>query len=236
MRSFAVGIVPFVIAAAVSVSAEQQAAPAAQGAAAGSDVYHVTFLKATPGQAEALSKDLLTPDPKAPMPGHSVVLRHQEGDDWDFCVIQHVGTKATVEPGSAPPVAGPSLVGWHNDTFVSGPSWTDFTRAVDAGASGNAGSPVYIVSVHRAAPGHRDQLEKALQQAGGSSKVQSGEVLLRHVEGGDWQYLSLTRYNSWQDLATDRSQAPTAGAGGWADIRQHSAFHRDTVADRLPQK
>ena len=48
----------------------------------------------------------------------------------------------------------------------------------------------------------------------------------------------ITRYNSWQDFGTDRMQAlssPTS-AGGWADVRQHSAFHRDTIADRVAAK
>jgi hypothetical protein len=39
-----------------------------------------------------------------------------------------------------------------------------------------------------------------------------------------------------QDFASERAAAASAGdmtAGGWADIRQHSAFHRDTLADRI---
>jgi len=45
--------------------------------------------------------------------------------------------------------------------------------------------------------------------------------------------MTITRYNSRQDFATDRSGAAADAAGGWADIRQHSAFHRDTIADRI---
>jgi hypothetical protein len=45
---------------------------------------------------------------------------------------------------------------------------------------------------------------------------------------------TITRYNSWQDFATDRAAAAAeTGAGGWNDIRQHSALHRDTIADRI---
>ena len=46
--------------------------------------------------------------------------------------------------------------------------------------------------------------------------------------------MTLTRYNSWQDIGNDRG-APSSAAspGGWADIREHSAFHRDTIADRI---
>jgi hypothetical protein len=199
------------------------------------DVYHVHFTKAAPGQADALGKALIVPDKTAPMPDHFIVLRHQEGDDWDYCVIQHLGPKATVDPA---PTVNPArdLLAWHDDTFVSGPSWADFSRAVGIGGSGGA-AMVYAVGVHRTVPGHREQLEKALNQPA-SDKVQVGTVLLQHLEGGNWQFLTITRYNSWQDFATDRmaSAGTPSAPGGWADIRQHSAFHRDTITDRIAPK
>jgi hypothetical protein len=68
-----------------------------------------------------------------------------------------------------------------------------------------------------------------------SSKVQTGIVLLQRLEGGDWTFATITRYTSWQDLANDRAaaQSTASSAGGWADIHRHSAFHRDTIADRI---
>jgi hypothetical protein len=194
----------------------------------------VLFAKAAPGQAEALGKALMTAPPNTPMPDHIVLLRHQEGDDWDYCLIHHLGPKAAVD--AAPPPSSPArdMIAWHEDNFVSGPSWADFTKAI--GVDGSTGQ-VYIVAVHRAAPGHRDQLEKSLSTPGAAAggKVQTGDLLLTHIEGGAWQYLTITRYNSWQDLAADRVQAASnrTAAGGWADVRQHLAFHRDTLADRV---
>ena len=229
MLSFTARAAPFVLALAVASSAAGQAKPAA----APSDVYHVMFVKALPGQAEALAKELLTPDPKAAMPTHFIVFRHQEGDDWDYCLIEHLGPKATVDPAAMAPATGPPTRAWHNDTFVVGPSWGDFSKAM---ATGGSASAVYAVSVHRSAPGHRDQLEKALSApVAPGAKIQTGDAMFTHLEGGDWQFLSVTRYNSWQDFATDRS-TPVTGAGGWAEIRQHSAFHRDTIADRISSK
>jgi hypothetical protein len=226
MKSFTAHVVPFVLALAVASSAAGQAKPAAP-----SDVYHVMFVKALPGQAEALAKELVTPDPKAAMPTHFIVFRHQEGDDWDYCVIEHLGAKATIDPATLAVPTGTPTRAWHNDTFVSGPSWADVSRAV-----GTAPAAVYAVAVHRAVPGHREQLEKSLTAPPSpTGKIQTGDLIFQHLEGGDWQFLSVTRYNSWQDLATDRS-APAAGPGGWADIRQHSAFHRDTISDRIAPK
>jgi len=218
------------VVSATGASAQNTPAPAA------TDVYHVHFAKAAPGQAAALAKSLMTPDKTSPMPEHFVVLRHQEGDDWDFVVIQHLGSKAEVTTTAPPPSdAVRALSAWHNDTFVSGPSWGEFSKEMSIGGSANPASLVYIVGVQRAVAGHREQLLKSLTAAGPASKIQTGNVMLQHLEGGEWTFATITRYNSWQDFATDRAAAASAGdaAGGWADIRQHSAFHRDTLADRI---
>lgn len=225
---------PFVAHVAVVAGSLVLATASAQmQAPARTDIYHVHFTKAAQGQAAELGQALMVPDKTAPMPDHFMVLRHQEGDDWDYAVIQHLGPKATIEIGGAPPPTV-GLSAWHNDTFVAGPSWGEFTKAMGIGGQGSS-EHVYILSVHRPVPGRREQLEKALT-AGGTGKVQTGTALFQHLEGGDWIFMNLTRYNSWQDLASDRAAAmkAAAGTGGtWADIRQHQAFHRDTIADRI---
>jgi hypothetical protein len=219
------------IVSATAASPQNTAAPAAA-----TDVYHVHFAKAAPGQAAALGQSLMVPDKTSPMPEHFIVLRHQEGDDWDYVVIRHVGAKAEVTATAPPPAdAVRALNAWHSDTFVSGPSWGEFTKAMSIGGSASGAGLVYIVGVHRAAPGHREQLLKSLSAPAPSSKIQSGNVLLQHLEGSEWTFATITRFNSWQDVASERAAAASAGdaAGSWADIRQHSAFHRDTLADRI---
>src|SRR2546427_12625380 len=79
----------------------------AQNPPARTDVYHVHFAAAAPGKAVQLADSFKTPLPNNPMPGHTLVLRHNYGDAWDYVVIQHMGTKATVE---ATPSAIPSSV------------------------------------------------------------------------------------------------------------------------------
>lgn len=219
------------VVAATGVSAQNTTAPPAS-----TDVDHLHFAKAAPGQAAALAKSLMTPDKTSTMPEHFIVLRHQEGDDWDYVVIQHLGSKAEVTATApAPSDAVRALTAWHNDTFVSGPSWGVFSKEMSIGGSADSASLVYIVGVHRAVPGYREQLLTSLNAAGPSNKIQTGDVLLQHLEGSEWTFATITRYNSWQDLATERAAAATAGdaAGGWADIRQHSAFHRNTIVNRI---
>ena len=216
----------------VSLSAAQSM-PAAR-----TDVYHVHFAKAALGkgaeEGEALKKQL----PNSPMPGHFMVLRHQDGEDWDYAVIEHLGTKATVEAaGSMAPASVRDLQAWHNDTFVNGPSWSEFSKAmgIDESSAAKSGGSVYVVSVYRAAPGHRDQLEKSLSQTA-PGDIATGTVLMQHLEGGPWQYLTVVRYNSWQDYATSEkaSVADTLKPGsGWLEVRNHSSYHNDTITDRI---
>lgn len=199
-----------------------------------SDVYHVHFAKAALGQTKALENDLKKQDPKAPMPGHYIVLRHQDGDDWDYLVIEHLGKKFTIDPAeyTPPPAGAPANGAWHTDTFVAGPGWDVFAKemGLDADSAKTAAS-VYVVATWRAAPGHRQDLLKLLTARDANSKVPTGNVVVAHLEGGPWNFLTLERFNSWQDYATN--EAATQDAQGWYDIRDHGVWHHDTITTRV---
>jgi hypothetical protein len=235
----------FSLASSAIVCAQSSPSPAksekaAAPAGARTDVYHVHFAKAALGKAAQLGDFLKTPDPKDPMPGHFLVLRHQEGDSWDYAVITHMGTKATVEAAGNPaPPDKRDLSEWHNDTFVNGPSWDEFTRAmgIDGDSAGKTAGSVYIVSIYRAAPGHRDGLEKMLGEAPSRpADTTAGNVLMQHLEGSPWQFLTIARYNSWPDFAKNDSNnvaQTNKKEGGWFRLRDHADFHTDTLADRV---
>jgi len=215
-----------------SISAAQSS-PAAR-----TDVYHVHFSKAALGKGAELGDYLKTADPNVPMSAHRIVLRHQDGEDWDYAVIQHLGTKATVEAaGTAVPAAMRDLSAWHTDSFANGPSWPDFTKAlgIDEGSAAKTSGSVYVVSVYRAAPGHRELLEKSLSQNPRGNTV-SGNVLMQHLEGGPWTYVTVVRYNSWEDFATGEKSGiadTLKPGGGWLQLREHSTYHNDTITDRI---
>lgn len=213
-------------------------APSTGAPATRTEVYHVHFTKAAAGKATQLADNLKKPDPTDPLPGHSLILRHQEGDSWDYAVIQHLGTKATVDavrPAPSPGVR--DLSDWHNDTYVNGPPWSEFAKAMGIGddKTKTSGS-VYIISVYRPIPGHREDLEKSLSEPPGAGDTVAGNILMQHLEGGPWTFLTIARYNSWSDFGTSESAsvAETAkGQGGWLRLREHASFHNDTVCDRL---
>ena len=217
---------------------EKSAAPA--GAGKRTDIYHVHFTKAALGKAVQLGDWLKTPDSNNPMPDHFIVLRHQDGDAWDYVVITHIGTKATVEAvGTAVPPDKRDLSEWHTDTFVNGPSWEEFSRAVgiDADSKSKTSGSVYSVSYYRPAPGHREQLERMLSEApSGRGDTTAGNVLMQHLEGAAWTFLTIARYNSWDDFATGEKSAvaqTTRKDSPWYRLRDHAEFHTDTLTDRI---
>jgi hypothetical protein len=217
----------------VSISAGQNATPQAKR----SDVYHVHFAKAALGKGAEEGDFLKKQGPNATMPGHYIVLRHQSGAEWDYAVIEHLGTKATVEAaGNPPPTSARDLNEWHGDTFVNGPAWPEFAKAMGLDDAAKSAGSVYVVAVFRAASGHRDELEKSLAQPPGSGDTLSGNVLMQHLEGGPWNFLTIARYNSWQDFAISQkaSVADTLKPdGGWLGVRNHSSYHNDTITDRI---
>jgi len=203
------------------------------------DVYHVFFGYAVPGKAAELLEFLKTPDPNASGPSHSIILRHQDGDAWDYCAIEHIGTKATVEiPATPMPASARNLMQRHDDTFVSGPPWAEFAKqmGIDNDTAKTTGS-VYVVSIYRAAPGQFDALEKMLGEPPNSAvDTSSGNVLMQHLEGGPWNFLAVARYDSWQKFATNESNSiaqTNKKQGGWFQLREHVSFHNDTLTDRV---
>jgi hypothetical protein len=210
------------------------------GAGKRTDVYHVHFTKAAIGKAVQLGDWLKTPNPSNPMPDHFIMLRHQDGDAWDYVVITHLGPKASVEAaGTSVPADKRALSACHTDTFVNGPSWEEFTRAmgIDPDSKSKTTGSVYIVSHYLPAPGHRDQLEKLLSESpGGLSDTTAGNVLMQHLEGANWTFLTIARYNSWDDFAKGEKSAvadTTKKDSPWSRLRDHIDFHTDTLTDRM---
>lgn len=226
----AVGIA--VVLLSCAVIAWSQAAPVPR-----TDLYHVHVAQAAPGKAAQLGDFLKTPLPDAPMPGHSLVLRHQDGAEWDYVVIEHLGTKTTVNATGTPtPANVRDLYAWHGDTFVNGPAWPEFVRAMGLGdQAAKSANSVYVVSVYRALPGHREELDKQVSAPvpGGS---EAGAVLLQHVEGAPWTFMAITRYDSWQKFGENESASvaqTNKGSGGWFDLRQNISMHNDTLTNRI---
>lgn len=206
--------------------------------AANTDMYHVHFSKAALGKAAEQGDVLKKQAADAPMPGHYIVLRHMDGDDWDYCVIEHLGTKATIDAARpAPPAGQPALGAWHTDTFVSGPAWSQFAKQMGIDDAPKTTASAYVVSVYRPAPGQREGLDKFLNEPPDrATDTSSGNIVLQHMEGAAWTFLAVARYNSWSDFAKNEANSVAQmnkKEGGWFKLRSFISYHTDTVCDRM---
>jgi hypothetical protein len=199
------------------------------------DIYHVFIVKAALGKARELQDWMKQPDPDHP-DRKGIVFRHQDGDSWDYVAIEHIGDKATVELGATPMTPQQRLLAeCHEDTFVAGPSWSDFSKALGLDDASKSSGSVYVVSDYRAAPGHRDEMEKMLTEATPGDTA-SGNILLAHLEGAPWNFIGIVRYDSWERYAEGEKSSiaqSNKGQGGWFELRQHCALHHDTLTDRI---
>lgn len=214
-------------------------AAATGSAAARTDMYHVHFAKAALGKSAELADVLKKQSPDAPMPGHFIVLRHQDGDSWDYCVVEHLGTKATVEASRpAPPASQMALGDWHTDTFVNGPSWATFAKELGIDDAAKSTASAYVVSTYRPEPGQREALEKFLTEPPDrTTDTSSGNILLQHLEGAAWTFVAISRYNSWNDFAKNEvnsiAQMSKKKDSGWFKLRGLVSYHTDTLCDRM---
>jgi hypothetical protein len=108
---------------------------------------------------------------------------------------------------------------------------------IDADSKSKTTGSVYSVSYYRPAPGHREQLEKMLTEVPSAPNDRSaGNVLMQHLEGGPWTFLTIVRYNSWEDFATDQKNGiadTTKKDSPWLRLRDHTDYHTDTLTDRI---
>jgi hypothetical protein len=209
---------------------------AAQGSAAAQrHVYHVTAVRAVPGQTAALLKLLSVPsDP--PDADYAVVFRHSDGHEWDFLLVEHVGPTATVQPGPAPAATNSAFsqaAAWHQDTFAVGPSLDEFRRALSLPAGGGTAPGVYLLGEYTAAPGHGVQMRQVLQQIAADRPSKS--VLMQHIEGAGWGDLTIQHYANWREFADEQDRAAAAAAKTSApdrglQLREHMSVHHDTFA------
>ncbi len=213
--------------------------PAPQGAApqaSAAHVYRISAFRAVPGRFRDLEKLLTaTPQPGADSGDLALVFRHRQGNEWDFMTIEHMGPQATVLAGTtAPRPDSPfsQVAAWHGDTYAAGPPLDEFRRALNVSGT-QAPSGIYIVSDYQAAAGHRGTLRQALDKIAADAPGRT--VLLSHLEGAPWTFLSIQRYDSWRQLADEEENemkqgVSNASADMGVQLRDSLAVHHDTIA------
>lgn len=219
-------IIVFLLNATIAVAqGSQQAAPAYE-------LYHIHIVASAPGKLTELIETYKNgPRPEADEPQVTpIILRHAQGGEWDLMVITPLGKQTTITVAAAPQAVldfnqrVQPLTNWHADTFVAGPAWAVVQKMLVP----VKGEPVYQVSDYRSLPGHRAQLLQVLNDSPAASR----SILFSHVEGAPWNFLNVTRFDSWAELGAP----PQPAAGGATPqqtglaLRNHMAVHHDTIA------
>jgi hypothetical protein len=250
---------------ALMLAAAAAAQPAVQPGLSAQELYHVHIVKAAPGKMNELIA-AFRQAPVAPgEPGPPVIFRHLQGDDWDLLVLTPLGKEETLRPVDTPEVQKSvqqmrPLRTQHGDTFTAGPPWTEVRATLMGGGpaptaasgsaatetAGTAGSSaggasvpettIYTVTTYRSLPGHRDQLADTLRRI--VALYPDRRTLMQHVEGAPWEFVLISRYDSWSALGEEEAApAERLRAQGFAnneaigqELRQHTAEHRDTIA------
>jgi len=236
-RALVTSLVFLATAASGVVLADTIQATSTQGAGtqAAPHIYRISMFRAVPGKFRELEKLLTaTPSPGANDGDLAVVFRHRQGNEWDFLTVEHMGPQATITVGNTPPQPDSpfsQVVGWHGDTYVAGPPPDEFRKALNISGTG-APAGVYIVGDYTAAAGHRGALRQVLDKI--AEETPGRSVLFSHVEGAPWNFLTIQRYDSWQQVAQDEDKAIAEGKDPSADrglqMREHLAVHHDTFA------
>jgi hypothetical protein len=63
-----------------------------------------------------------------------------------------------------------------------------------------------------------------------------GTVVLQHLEGGAWRFLSISRYKNYDDCGKSEAAVVAQIAksnAGWFRLRDLISFHNDTIAVHL---
>lgn len=224
------------LALAVFVSAALTASTSAAQTPSGSsaqELYHAHFVKAALGKLN----DLIAAYTSAPVPPGEqkpIILRHREGDDWDLLVLTPFGKGESTVSANVPADIQAQYAKIrasserHTDSFVAGPPWAQAQKAFGSDASG-----VYVVGVYRSANGHRDQLGQALDSIAATGPA-GRSATFRHVEGGPFDFIQITHYDSWNAI-----DGPAAGQtdpqAQSLELRRHMAEHHDTICIRVGQ-
>lgn len=218
-------VIMILLSLTIAVAQESQPAQALE-------LYHIHVVNAAPGKlTELIDAYKNAPGPEAGEPQvKPIILRHAQGGEWDLIVITPLGKQTTIT-ASAPTKAVQEynqrlapLSSWHGDTFAVGPAWAIVQKALVPAK----GESIYQVTDYRSLPGHRTQLREVLDR----TALAGQSVLFAHVEGAPWNFLNITRYNSWAELGAPPQQAAgatTPQETGLA-LRNHMAVHHDTIA------
>lgn len=177
------------------------AGPASAQSDTGDRLYRMTLLRAAPGRVLDLVQDVKARVAALPADaGRPLLLRHQQGDHWDFLILIPVGAGAV----DTRPFAAPALVAWQQDEWVRGPDvWS---------LPGFAEANLAHVEMFVALAGKRDELVRERQMENQHARALGRPTTAIFVReyGAEWDAFTIGPYKSWKHYAERDDTKPEA--------------------------
>lgn len=234
--------IPIPMAAIAVVLAVAFAAEAgAQTPLTGDVLYRVTWLRAGPGRLQDLVAHMKAVASKRSGPSRPLVIRHSQGDQWDFMVLAPVDSYAAhfASADAASSRAPAELVAWQEDEFVRGPDvWK---------IEGFESARLFHVEMFNALAGKSPELirEREMENAYLAAVGRPVNAIFRRELGASWDVFTVGAYRDWRhyaerDLIAPERAAAAAKAAGFASdeavgpyMRSLINTHHDTLATRV---
>lgn len=209
-------------------------------------VYRISTFRAAPG-AQLEFQELLRDKADTYPSVKPLVIRHSQGDQWDYMVIEYISDLAgflNSVQGEIynPPFASTfyNLVAHHEHTMMNGPSVSSFTAMHEA-------FDYYHVEMFVALPGKQEELHQQrkmenvyLQEIG-----RNPNLIFLGAGGGPWDCMTLGGYRDIKHFAesadipleVEETAAVKAGFKGVRDIspylRSLIQRHNDTLGGKV---
>ena len=215
------------------------------------NTYKVTLLRAAPGKLLELIDVLKQKRSEyEKMEGHPVfIVRHSQGDQWDFMIYEYIETMAAYFSGKAAynkiysPLYGDSfynLIAHHENIYVEGPSNIMVNEMFE-----NMG--YFHVEMFNALPGKQSELLKQREMENIYLKEigRDPNLIFTVLQGANWDcftlggYRDIKHYAESADISIDVEEAAAIKAGfkGVNDIspylRSLIMTHHDTLGGQL---
>lgn len=203
-------------------------------------LYRLTLLRAAPGRFQELLDQVGAVARSGTGPARGLVLRHSQGDHWDFMVLVPVGAPESGRwlehiRASFSDVA----VAWQEDELVRGPAFDVLPGFLD--------HTLYHVEMFDAAPGRSADVlkERAMENAYLSAVGRPPTLIFRREFGAAWDSFTIGAYRDWRHYAErdlippEKAKAAAVAAGFESDaavgpyLRSLILTHHDTLATRV---
>ena len=218
------------------------------GSVIGQNSYQVTLLRATPGRMLDLMEDLKVrakdqnSDSSKPL-----IIRHSQGDHWDFFVIESIDNLADHFSSKPYSVFSPSygdsfydLIAHHEQLYVNGPQIAEFNAMASE-------FDYFHIEMFVTLPGKQKQLQKQREMEN-DYLVEIGRnknLIFTSITGSAWDCLTLGGYRDIKHFAesadipldVEEKAAIKAGFKGVTDIspylRSLISRHNDTLGGKV---